>query len=363
MKKQHDQPGTPLDVRATRRTLLKTALALFGSGALASSVSPTRVPTLFAQGREGGVPAAARTQLLLLGTQGGPNINLQRGEAASALLVGDVPYLIDCGYGTLRALAQAGLRINDITTVFVTHLHDDHTSDIAALMSHKWTGSTATAGPAATTVYGPYGTAALVQGALAFFKANTEIRSTDEGRTVRPDTRFRGKDLTAGKVTEVFRDARVTVRAVENTHFPTRAKARMPYRSLAYRFTTADRSVVFSGDTAYSPAVIELARDADVLVCEAMDTEMHAQIRKEAEAAPGGLTAESVAHHIIETHVTTEEAGKMAAEARVKTLVLNHLLPGSNPQRGGPIADERYIEGVRRYFTGQVIVGADQMRI
>jgi ribonuclease BN (tRNA processing enzyme) len=301
--------------------------------------------------------------LLLLGTQGGPNINLLRGEAASAVLVGAVPYLVDCGYGTLRALAQAGVRIADIASVFITHLHDDHTSDIAAMLSHKWTGSPAATGPAATTIYGPPGTTALVRGALAFFKANTEIRSTDEGRRVRPDAVFRGRDLSAAKVTEVFRDNHVTVRAIENTHYPERAKAKMSHRSFAYRFTTADRSIVLSGDTAYSAGLVELARDADVLVCEALDTTLRAQLLQTAQSEPGGLRGESVSRHIIETHSTTEDAGKMAAEARVKTLVLNHLLPGANAQRGGPIPDERYIEGVRRYFSGTVIVGADQMRL
>jgi ribonuclease BN (tRNA processing enzyme) len=161
----------------------------------------------------------------------------------------------------------------------------------------------------------------------------------------------------------VFRDERITVRSVENTHFPDRAKEKMTHRSLAYRFNMRDRSIVFSGDTTYSPALVELAKDADVLVCEAIDLALRAQLLKTAQAAPGGLTEENVARHIIETHTTTEEAGRMAAESRVKTLVLNHLLPGANPQRGGNIPDAQYIDAVRKHFDGKVIVGADQMRI
>jgi ribonuclease BN (tRNA processing enzyme) len=347
--------------------VLRGAFGLIGGAVIAPSLLRQgfggSTPWLYAQGRGATAPAAQGTQLLLLGTQGGPNINLQSSEAASAVLVGGVPYLVDCGYGTLRALAQAGVRVADIATVFITHLHDDHTSDIAAMLSHKWTGSSGITGPGATTVYGPPGTAALVQGALAFSRANTEIRTIDEGRKVKPDAVFRGRDVSAPKVTEVFRDDRVTVRAIENTHFPDRAKARMSHRSFAYRLTTADRTIVFSGDTAYSPGLVELARDADVLVCEALDTTLRAQLLQEAQSQPGGLTGESVPRHIVETHSTTEDAGKMAAEARVKTLVLNHLLPGANAQRGGPIPDERYIEGARKHFSGKVIVGADQMRL
>jgi ribonuclease BN (tRNA processing enzyme) len=344
--------------RTSRRRLLQNTLAVLGAGAAARWLQPSVVDALPAQAAAAATSPAS-SQLILLGTQGGPVVNLQRGETASALVTANVPYLVDCGYGTLRALTQAGIRLTDIATLFITHLHDDHTADIAALLSHKWAANP----PGPLTAYGPFGTSATIRGAIAFANANTEIRTIDEGRTARPELLFTGKDLTAVRVTEVFRDEHVTVRAVENTHFPERARAKMAYRSLAYRFTMPDRSIVFSGDTAYSPALVELAKDADVLVCEAIDTTVYAELLKAAEAAPGGLNVDSVPHHIIETHSTTEDVGRMAAEARVRTVVLNHLVPGSNPARGGPIPDERYIQGVRKYFSGRVIVGADQMRI
>ena len=352
------RPDGTAGARLTRRQLIGGTLTAVGTSALAPWLGAPVSTTLAAQAATS--PAAgASTQLVLLGTQGGPIINLQRGETASAVVTANVPYLVDCGYGTLRALTQAGLRLNDISAAFITHLHDDHTSDIPALLSHKW----ATNPPGPLTVYGPFGTAATIEGAIAFAKANTEIRTVDEGRTAKIDALFKGKDLVVDRVTEVFRDEHMTVRAVQNTHFPERAKAKMSYRSLAYRFTMPDRSIVFSGDTAYSPDLVELARDADVFVCEAIDTAVYAELLKAAEAEPGGLRVDSVPHHIIETHSTTEDVGKMASEARVKMVVLNHLVPGSNPARGGPIPDERYIAGVRRHFSGRVVVGNDQMRL
>jgi ribonuclease BN (tRNA processing enzyme) len=294
--------------------------------------------------------------LVLLGTQGGPTVNLGRGETASVLVVGGRPYLVDCGYGTLRALVQAGLRLVDVGTVCLTHLHNDHTADVAALLSHQWTGSRRDA----TVVYGPAGTQALVRGAIAFFAGDVEIRSADEGRTARPEALFTGQDIqaTAAPV-QVFKDDRVTVHAVENMHYPEVAKARMPHRSLAFRFDTADRSIVFSGDTAPSANLVELARNADILVCEAVDVARHRQLMIDAAAAGPGA---SIARHVADTHSTTEEVGRMAAAARVKTVVLSHLLPGSNPVPG-EIPDTAYIAGVRKYFDGQVIVGRDQMKL
>ena len=344
----------------SRRAMLKNLAMLAGLGAGAKfSLSP-----VFAQAGRGARGAQAQqatgSTLILLGTQGGPTINLTRSEAASAITVNGQPYLIDCGYGTLRALVQANIRLVDIANIFITHLHDDHTADIAAFLTHKWTNGNAN--PQQATVHGPHGTAAMVNGAIAFFKGNTEIRMVDEGRTVRPETVFRGHDVSAPKVTEAFRDERVTVLALENTHFPDRAREKMPYRSFAYRFNTPDRSFVFSGDTAYSEGLIQLASGADVLVCEAMSMAMRQQLEGARGANPNG---ESIARHVLETHSSTEEVGRMAAAAKVKTVVLNHLIggPGQRGAAAGAAATDPFTADVKKHFSGEVIVGADQMRI
>ena len=85
------------------------ALGLAGRGLPALAQAAPAAP-------QGGAarPAPRGTTLILLGTQGGPGINLARGEAANAVVVDGQPYLVDCGYGTLRALLQAGLRLVDI---------------------------------------------------------------------------------------------------------------------------------------------------------------------------------------------------------------------------------------------------------
>ena len=313
--------------------------------------------TVLAQGVPQAAPRPAGTVLVLLGTQGGPTVTLTRGEAASAVVVDGQPYLVDCGYGTLRALVQAGLRHTDVAHVFLTHLHNDHTADVAALLSHQWTGSRTEP----TTVHGPAGTTALVDGAVAFFRGDAEIRTVDEGRAASPARLYTGRDVPASAApVEVYRDARVTVRAVENTHFADAARARFPHRSLSYRFDTAQRSIVFSGDTAPSANLVALARDADVLVCEAMDVSQHQRmLALAAQAGPGA----SVARHVAETHSTTEDVGRMAAEARVKTVVLTHLSPGANVGPAGPPLDTAYIDAVRTHFTGTVILGHDQMRL
>jgi ribonuclease BN (tRNA processing enzyme) len=296
--------------------------------------------------------AATTTKLVLLGTQGGPNLNLTRGESASVLVVNDSPYLIDCGYGTLRALVQSGVNYLNIRQVFLTHLHDDHNADLPALLGHQWTlGSIEP-----TKIFGPYGTDRLVQAANLYNQANAEIRTVDEARSIHPADLFTGTVVDAGdEPVAVFANDDVKITAIENAHFPDESKAKILHRSLSYRFDTSDRSIVFSGDTAYSDNLVKLARDADVLVCEAIEKDVYRSIYEQ-RVANGAYAdnPEGVWNHIIGTHVSTVEAGRLAAAAGVKTLVLNHIIPGD-------IDDSVFIGSARKAFNGEIIVGKDQM--
>lgn len=332
----------------TRRAVLEGALGLAAAGF---------APPILSQ------PAANRpapppgTRLVLLGTRGGPGVGLDRSETASAVVVDGVPYLVDCGYGTMRALVAAGIGYQPVSTVFLTHLHDDHTADLAAMLAHQWTGSKATP----TNVYGPYATARTVEGAIDFFRANVEIRTIDEGRTAKPEEMFFGHDADVGnEPTRVFADERVVVTAATNTHYPERAVARMRHRSLGYRFETATRSICFSGDTAYSANIVGLARGADVFVCEVLDHRTYENNMARAREAAAAGNTESVFRHVAETHVTPAGVGRMATEAGVKMVVLNHQLRGQ-PAQGFTISS--FIDGVRAEFDGQVIVGEDQLVI
>jgi ribonuclease BN (tRNA processing enzyme) len=325
-------------------------LAAAGSASAQTSVVPT--------GQNNA--ALSGTHVILLGTRGGPGVDLERNETASAVVVDGVPYLVDCGYGTLRSLVACGLGYADIATIFFTHLHNDHTSDLAALLSHQWTGQRSKP----SEIYGPYGTAAMVEGAMAFFKADTEIRIVDEGRTTRPESLFHGHDLAAtDKPALAFKDERVTVTSVENTHFPERSKERMPYRSLAYRFDSKTRSIVFSGDTAYSKNLVDLAHGTDVFVCEVMDQAIHDEMAARTKAAAEAGNPDNIYRHIAETHSTPADVGRMASEAQVKLVVLNHLVPGTTAPGHPEFPATTFIDGVRRAYSGEVIVGRDLMVI
>lgn len=339
--------------RTSRRVALQGAAAVAALGLV-----PRRLRAQASAAPK--APAPKGTRLVMLGTRGGPGVDVNRGETASAVIVDGVPYLLDCGYGTLRALLQSGIGFVNVDTLFFSHLHNDHTADLAALISHQWTSNKKTP----TNIYGPYATASTVAGALQFMRADVEIRTIDEGRTVMPETMFFGHDVTASAdPVRVFADDRVVVLAATNTHYPERAVARMPHRSLGFRFETANRTIAFSGDTAYSANVVKLARGADVFVCEVMD---HGVWQQQAERAKADIAAgntESIARHIAETHSPPADVGRMASEAKVKTVVLNHQLRGAAQPGGTAYPISAFIDGVREKFSGQVIVGEDQLVI
>jgi len=341
----------------SRRRLFTTAAQATALASLA------RLGALDASAQGGGAAASPPAnqngmRLVLLGTQGGPNVNTRRAQGSNALVVDGRPYLVDCGYGAVRSLVAAGLGLQQINTGFITHLHDDHMADVAALLSLQWTGTKRQP----TDIYGPFGTAAMVEAALAFTRANTEIRMTDEGRTIRPEQLFHGHDVPAQAMpVPVFKDDRLSVTAVESTHYPARATAKMPYRALAFRFDADGRSVVITGDTAYSKNIVGLARGVDLFVCEIIDEPQYEANQAAAARARAAGNEISVAQHVVETHSNNELVGRMASEAGVKTVVLTHLLPGSNRPDAAEYPDSSYIDGVRKFFSGEVIVGRDLM--
>lgn len=370
MTKEQGPRAISSNISPGRRGFLKTAVGLAGAGTALglTAALAQNGPGRAAEGErnpQGGVvvppnPPLTGTHLLLLGTHGGPAVDLRRAMTSNVVLVDGTPYMIDCGYGTVRDLHACGLRYAQIDTVFFTHLHNDHILDLPALLSLQWTSNKKDP----TTCYGPYGTAAMVEGAKAFFACDVGIRNADEGRSLDPDRQFHGHDLKAtAKPVHAFKDDKVTVRSIENAHFPDRSRAKMPYRSLSYRFDTKGRSIVFSGDTAFSENLVELARGADVYVSEIMDQAIYDRMEKRAREEAARGNPNSVARHVAETHSTPADVGRTAREAGVKTLVLNHLLPGTVTEGEFNFPVSTFIDGVRKEFPGEVIVANDLMVI
>lgn len=273
------------------------------------------------------------TQLITLGTAAGPAIRGPENGISSALMVGDAFYMVDFGLGCVRAAHQAGLRGRQWRAGFLTHLHSDHVAELPAFLMFNW-GAPVEGFTQPVQVLGPgadphrrngglAGTRGLVEQMLQAYAYDIDIRITDEARPdlsalirpkeiAPPDVARASPGTTpkeaADSIFTVFEDDRVLVTATLVDHPPV-------YPALAYRFDTEGGSVTFSGDTAECPALARLALDTDVLVHEAVNLEFYADRDFSAEFL----------NHQARSHTTPEGAGRIAAAAGAKKLVLSHL--------------------------------------
>jgi ribonuclease BN (tRNA processing enzyme) len=310
------------------------------------------------------------TELVLLGTAGAPMPVAGRGGISSALIVDGRVFVIDCGRGSPSAFAEAGLAFPRLEAVLLTHLHADHTGDLAGLLLYPWGVRTGANGPLAPIrVYGPSrpealptgdatfhrettihpelpvpGTADLVGNILASYAYHLNVMPLD---CHMPDAGalVRGTDIPVPARTEgipqvpvvVFDDGVVRITAVAVTH----GRA-VP--ALAYRFDTADGSVVFSGDTTVNVDLIALARGADILVHHVADL--------------GYLARHGITGRMAALHTDINEVGGVAERARVRELILSHYLP-AEPDA---ITDAEWAERAAEGFSGKTTAGRDGLR-
>lgn len=321
---------------------------------LTTLISLTLAGACAAQAGGGTAPPGTATRVITLGTRGGPIPTVGRAQTSNVLMVDGASYVVDTGEGVTRRLTRAGVAIRDIDTIFITHPHSDHTGGLGGLLSTQYDYNRR----APVNVYGPPGTAAIVKALVPFLEVSADIRISEGMREVPAAKIFFGHDTGSG---EIYRDAHVKVTAAENAHynFAPGSPAYGRYKSYSYRFETADRVVVFSGDTGPSAALTNLASDADLLVTEviAVDEWKDQQIRT---GRWGQMTPEQQARAVrreVEEHITPDEIGKLATSAHVKTVVLTHFLPATDPQDGY----ERLGDEVRRHFSGRVLLARDLM--
>lgn len=279
------------------------------------------------------------TRVVLLGTKGGPRVGeAGRSNPSTLIMINDVPYLVDCGYGVTKQLITAGVALDRLKYIFITHHHSDHNLEFGPLLYNTWI----TGLPAHIDAYGPPGLVKMAEHFFNYLKFDIDTRIVDEGRTD-PRKLVTTHEIKPGVVL-MNDDVKVSARLVP--HPPIK-------QAYAYRFDAKDRSVVISGDTAYAPELAEFAKGADVLVHEVMYLPGIEALLKRLP------NAKRLREHLMAAHTLPEDVGKIAAQAGVKTLVLTHFVPGDDAS----ITDEQWSEGVRAHFKGQVIVGKDLMEI
>ncbi len=306
-----------------RRGFLRMAAAFVNAVALANT----------------GTAQSPTTRLILLGTGGGPRPRKVSSASAQVIISNHTAYVIDCGNGVARQLVLADVALRTVRHIFLTHQHSDHNADYGNLIWLSWAAGLATR----VDTWGP---PPLKKMTRLFFEMNaTDIdsRIANEGRVpLLPLVHVH--ELHAGGL--VMRDENVKVTATLVNHPPL-----VP--AFAYRFDTADRSIVISGDTTRSDDLVKLAQGAEVLV--------HAVLYVPAldRLVARVPNATALRASILANQTSVEDAGWVAQAAGVKSLVLSHFVPADDPA----ITDQMWIDAARTQFRGSVIVGKDLMEI
>lgn len=238
-----------------------------------------------------------------------------RERSSCALLVRSAgrSVLLDAGPGTLRRLAEAGAAIDDLTAVLFSHLHPDHTADLVPLLF--------------ATKYDPEGRRTdplLLVGGRGFADFYARLKGA-YGEWIDPGRGRLDIREVAVKGPDALRIPGIEVRTAPTVHTP---------QSVAFRLQgPAGTSIVYSGDTDWAETLVQLAEGADLLVCEA--------------AFPEGRK--------VEGHLTPALAGRIAARAGVRRLMLTHFYPACDAV---DIAAQ-----CRRSWSGPLLLARDLMRI
>ncbi|ESY93991.1 MBL fold metallo-hydrolase [Mesorhizobium sp. LNHC209A00] len=274
-------------------------------------------------------------RLVLLGSKGGPALRPGGPWPSSSLLeIGGRAIVVDCGLGVTRGLVDAGVSLKVLDLIFITHLHSDHVLELGPLIHTAWTAGLATP----VTVFGPPGVGHYWRRFCQAMEFDIEIRIADEGR---PDIRelVSVDEFGQGHVAE---QRGLTVTALRVDHPPVTD-------CFALRFEHGGKSVVFSADTAFFPPLAHFAEGADILVHEAMLEE--GIERLVARTGNGARLRE----HLLSSHSFAEEAGRIARDAGIKRLVLNHLIPADDAE----IGELDWIAAVRKTWAGDLTIARD----
>ncbi|MBV8650786.1 MAG: MBL fold metallo-hydrolase, partial [Alphaproteobacteria bacterium] len=271
--------------------------------------------------------------LTLLGT-GCPQCDPDRLGPANLVRHDGHEFLVDCGSGATQRLVSAGSAGKALDAVLLTHLHSDHIVDLYQLIVSSWHQGR----DRKQRIFGPPGTRRFVDGTMALWRDELAQRIAHEVRPSTAALEIEVTEIEAGRILEI---GGVTVTAVAVEHQPVR-------HAFGFVFEAGGKRLVFSGDTAPCPALIEAATGADVLVHECF---IHGIMKP----APGLRTEEGI-RNVARYHTASSEVGKIAREVGVGCLVLNHFVP-THFDKPALVAE------VRRDYAGPLVIGEDLMRL
>jgi ribonuclease BN (tRNA processing enzyme) len=263
-------------------------------------------------------------KLVLLGT-GTPIADPSRSGPAVAVVVEDRPYIVDCGPGIVRRAAALIPPVTRLERAFITHLHSDHTVGYPDLIFTPWTMGR----EEPLQVWGPSGLGRLTEKLLEAYDADLRERC----RGLEP-ANVSGWQVEVNEIEPgpIYADDLVQVEA-----FPVKHGA---WPAFGYKFSTAERTIVISGDTAPCETLVEQASGCDILLHEVYSA-----------AGFERCPPEWQRYHS-EMHASAPELAELATRAEPGLLVLYHQLFWGT-------SEEDLLAEISDRYQGEVVSGHD----
>ncbi len=271
------------------------------------------------------------TKLILLGT-GTPFADPTKSGPSLAIVVNNTSYIVDCGPGVVRRAAEASklgfpsLEAAQLKTLFITHLHSDHTIGLAdiiltpAVLDRN----------APIRIYGPVGSKKMTDDLMSAYKEDIAIRINGLEKGDAIAYQVYTNEIKEG---QIYKDSNLTVTAFNVQHGQWD-------NAFGFVFQTKDKKIVISGDCTYSENLIKYAKDCDILVHEVYsDTGLKKRTQRWQD------------YHST-FHTSTYQLADIANKVKPKLLILNHQLTfGTSLQS---LLDE-----LKSKYAGPVVNGAD----
>ena len=270
-------------------------------------------------------------QVIVLGS-GSPLPDPQRAGPSTLVRTSVGDFLFDCGRGVLMRAAAAGSGAGAFRAVLLTHLHSDHITDLNDIYTSRWITSFQ---PNPLPVYGPLGTAALVEAVGAMLDPDVGYRLAHHDDLQWPPSAA----VTEVESGPVFEEGAVRITAAPTDHAPVRP-------TLGYRIADGGQSVVIAGDTVPCRGLDELSAGAGVLV--------HTVVRRDL-IEQFGLRRLS---DVLDYHSSVAQAAQTASRNGVSTLLLTHLVPA--PAAG---TEQEWLDQASAHFAGTVLLASDLLTV
>lgn len=267
------------------------------------------------QARMGQAPAAAFNGLeVMVCGSSSPLPDPNRAQACISVRAGKKLFLVDAGGGSSRVLRTEGAPLALLDSILLTHFHSDHISAIGDINLNSWVGGR----PAPLQIVGPEGVEQVTAGFNMAYALDRKYRTLHHGEDIMPSAvgALEARTIEPGKI---YEENGLTITAFEVDHAPIKP-------AVGYRFDYKGRSVVITGDTVVTKGIEIAAKDADLLLTDALSHDL-INAMSEGAAAAGRKKQSTILHDVLDYHVDTRNIGKLAEDANVKQVALYHLVP------------------------------------